>query len=363
MACETTVYIGLGGNVGNIAETLRRAIGLLAKADGICVDDVSNFAETLPLGGMDQAGYVNTVVRVKTELTAEQLFDRMVEIENSLGRVRSDKWASRTIDLDIIMFGGDIIKSARLTVPHGQMHLRSFVLGGMCELDEGLVHPVLGRTMKELAGRLGGGDYVVRSDRPQVISIAGVIGVGKTTLGEKLAERFSCELICEAYDTNPFLAEVYAGNENLALDSQLYFLNTRVEQLRKDKLTDSNVVISDYVFAKDKLFAERTLNAEQLDVYRKRYDEICGDASEPVLVVYIKGPAELIVERIHGRNRSYEQSISVDTIASLSDEYDRLFASWDKCPVITLNVDEFDCMDQGSVEKLTNEISSYIWKQ
>ncbi len=363
MALVTIAYIGLGSNLGESAETIHRAIGMLGETDGICVDDVSSFIETMPLGSMDQPGYVNSVVKVGTELTAEQLFERMVLIENELGRQRGEKWSARTIDLDMIMFGGDIIETDNLTVPHSQMHLRSFVLGGMCEIDESLVHPVLGRTMRELADRLNGNDYCVRGDRLQVISIAGVIGAGKTTLGKQLAERFSCELLCEAYDTNPFLAEVYAGNENLALDSQLYFLNTRFDQLRKDRLTSGKVVVSDYVFAKDKLFAERTLNAEQLTVYRERHGEVCGDIAGPVLVIYMKGSPELILDRIHSRNRSYEQSIEVETIVSLSDDYDRLLAGWDECPVITLNIEEFDCMDDDSVNKLANEILSYIWKQ
>lgn len=363
MASVNSAYIGLGSNLGDSAETMRHAIRMLGETDGICVDDVSSFIETKPLGSMDQPGYVNSVVKVGTELTAEQLFERMVSIENELGRQRGEKWSARTIDLDMIMFGGDIIETDNLTVPHSQMHLRNFVLGGMCEVDEKLVHPVLGRTMRELADRLNGNDYCVRGDRPQVISIAGVIGAGKTTLGKQLAERFSCELLCEAYDTNPFLAEVYAGNENLALDSQLYFLNTRFDQLRKDRLTSGKVVVSDYVFAKDKLFAERTLNDEQLKVYRERHSEVCGDIAGPVLVIYMKGSPELILDRIHSRNRSYEQSIEVETIASLSEDYDRLIAGWDKCPVITLNIEVFDCMDDASVDKLANEITNYIWKQ
>ena len=82
----------------------------------------------------------------------------MIEIENRLGRVRQEKWSPRTIDLDLLLFDDKIIDTAELTVPHLQMHLRSFVLKGLCRLNPDLIHPVMKVTVKELAARLNGGD-------------------------------------------------------------------------------------------------------------------------------------------------------------------------------------------------------------
>ena len=87
---------------------------------------------------------------------------------------------------------------------------------------------------------------------PQLISIAGNIGAGKTTLAKILAEAFKCRAIFEAYDTNPFLAKVYAGNQDLALDSQLYFLFTRFEQLNPASLEKGKPVVTDYFFKKSR---------------------------------------------------------------------------------------------------------------
>ena len=125
-----------------------RAVESLAACDGVDVIAQSPVLETAPLGGMDQPGYLDCVVKVETSLSADELFVRMTEIEDSLGRVRTEKWGPRTIDLDLLLYGDEIIETERLTVPHKQMHLRSFVLDGMCELDADLVHPVLGVSMQ-----------------------------------------------------------------------------------------------------------------------------------------------------------------------------------------------------------------------
>ena len=100
----------------------------------------------------------------------------------------------------MLLFGSDIIKTARLTVPHKQMHLRSFVLGGICEIDANLIHPVLNETMATLAERIGAGNYALDPKAVQLICVAGVIGAGKTTLAIALAEELDCDILKEAYD-------------------------------------------------------------------------------------------------------------------------------------------------------------------
>lgn len=354
-------YIALGSNLGDRSMHIERAVEGLAACYGVDVTARSQVLETAPLGGMDQPGYLDCVVKVKTSLSAEDLFSRMIEIEDSLGRVRSEKWGPRTIDLDLLLYGDEVIETERLTVPHKQMHLRSFVLGGMCELDEELIHPVLRVSMHELYNRLNGGDYFIDKDKPQLVSIAGVIGVGKTTLGEALAKEFDCELLREAYDTNPYLAEAYAGKD-VALESQLYFLNSRREQMGKDSLKAGEVVFSDYIFEKDRIFAERTLNAEQLKVYNQRSVQIEPEIADELLVIYLYEDPEIILQRIHKRNRPYEQSIGLLWLAGLADEYDNLFDCWHRSPVIKLSTSEFDGREPEHVKWLTGQIRNYVWK-
>jgi deoxyguanosine kinase len=299
------------------------------------------------------------VARVNTALSPEQLFQRLVSIENSLGRTREAKWSPRTIDLDLLLFGNKVINTSDLTVPHRQMHLRSFVLKGLCELDSRIIHPVLNRTVKELAQRLNGRDFVLQADIPQLVSIAGVIGVGKTTLARELSTALGCKLMLEAYDTNPFMPKVYAGKKELALDSQLYFLASRIEQLNKDSLSPGRVVISDYIFEKENIYAERLLDTEQQVLYKSLSRHLAGNVAKPVLVIYLQDSVESCLERIHKRNRPYEQKIEPQFLKTLDSDYEKLFTNWSTCPVIREQTCTLDHLAQ-SVEDLSNQVRSYI---
>jgi deoxyguanosine kinase len=354
-------YIAFGSNLGERGEFIRRAAEGLGCCAGVTVIAQSQVLESAALAGMDQPGYLDCVVKVDTTLSADELFSCMVEIEDSLGRVRGEKWGARTIDLDLLLYGDEIIDTERLIVPHKQMHLRSFVLDGMCELDGKFIHPAIKVSMEELAERLNGGDFFIDVDKPQLISIAGLIGVGKTTLGEGLAKEFGCELLREAYDTNPYLAEAYAGKD-VAFESQLYFLNSRHEQLNIETLAAGKAVVSDYVFEKDRIFAERTLDDKQLAVYNDRSEVVSSQIAGETVVIYLWDQPAAILDRIHKRNRSYEQGIELRWLVGLSNQYHRLFAEWDSCPVITLSTSEFDGRRQEDVQWLAGQIRYYIGK-
>ncbi len=356
----TTAYIGLGSNLGDRKNFIHKALKMLAETKNIEVTRVSDLIETAPLGGANQPEYLNAVAQIKTVLTAENLHRTLLKIEASLGRTRREKWSSRTIDLDLLLFGGEIINSPALTIPHPQMHLRSFVLKGLCRLDADLLHPVIKEPVKELASWLNNTDFVLNPKLPQLVSVAGIIGVGKTTLAKKLSEILSCKCIFEPYDKNPFLPDVYAGKKELALDSQLFFLTSRVAQLNHQSLKAGEMVFADYVFDKELIYAKHLLNAEQLALYYTIHKQIISDIAVPVLVIYLIDSVENCLERIHRRNRPYEQKIQPQFLDSLSRGHDKLFADWVKCPVIRLSMPEFDYMQDGNIQHLANQIRSYI---
>jgi 2-amino-4-hydroxy-6-hydroxymethyldihydropteridine diphosphokinase len=357
----TTAYIGLGSNLGDRGGFINRALNELDGIGGVNVDAMTKQVQTAPLDAKDQPDYINAVARIHTRLSPERLFERMAAIEDSLGRVRSgERWDSRTIDLDLLLYGDEVVDQPDLIVPHSQMHLRSFVLTGICELDGDLVHPILKRTMSELAKRLGGNDFVIDPSRPQLISVAGMIGVGKTTLAANLAEKLSCDMLAEAYDSNPFIAKVYAGKEDLALDSQMFFLNSRLEQLGPGTLTPAEPVVSDYVFDKEMIYARRTLDPMQLAEYGTSHHRVADRVAEPVLVIYLSDSPQACLERIHKRNRPYEQQIELSTLENFAGDYDRLFEHWPKSPLITLDAAEFNCLDDGHMQILADEVKSYI---
>ena len=354
----TTAYIGLGSNLGDRNRHIDKALKMLAEK--VEIAGVSQLIETEPLAGFYQPEYLNAVAEIKTALSADDLLKTMTDIEDSLDRQRETKWSSRTIDLDILLFGSEVIKSSRLTIPHREMHLRSFVLKGLCELNCDLIHPVIKESVKELAERLSGADFVLDSDLPQLISIAGVIGVGKTTLTENLAGRLGCQQILEPYDENPYLSDVYAGKKDLALDSELYFLNARAEQLNLHMLQSGQVCVSDYVFDKSRIYAKYWLNGKELAAYENKFNPLAAKVARPVLVIYLADSIENCLQRIHKRNRPYEQDIKREFMETLSSDYEQLFANWKVCPVIRKKMSEFNCMNGSDIDNLTNQVKNYI---
>ncbi|UCG47896.1 MAG: 2-amino-4-hydroxy-6-hydroxymethyldihydropteridine diphosphokinase [Phycisphaerales bacterium] len=360
MAQSTTAYVGLGSNLGDRARYIADAVRMLSEQPALRSVETGDVLETKPLGRGDHHPYLNAVARVRTTLAPEDLLRTLQRIEKGLGRTRPEKWAPRTIDLDLLLFGEDIIDLPHLKVPHPRMHLRSFVLIGLCRLDPTLRHPVLEATVRELAERLNGGDFALDARVPQLVSIAGNIGAGKTTLANKLSARFGCPLLLEPYDTNPFMPDVYAGRKELALDSQLYFLTSRIDQLSPDSLSAGQIVLTDYVFDKEMIYARRLLDERQLELYEKTYAPLAARVAEPVLVLYLRDSAEECLQRIHDRNRPYEQQITLDFLKDLAGDYETLFDNWKNCPVIRLNTPNLDYGDGNTIARLADHLRHYL---
>ncbi len=355
---RTTAYIGLGSNLGDRKGHIDKAIKMLRETVNVAVERVSAIIESEPLGDASQPAYLNCVAEIKTDLSAGQMHEQLVHIEDSLGRERSEKWAPRTIDLDLLLFGGEVINGETLIVPHPQMHLRSFVLDGLRELNPKLLHPVLGETVDALASRLDGCDYAPPTDKPQLIGIAGNIGAGKTTLAKKLSAVLACGAILERYDTNPFLAKVYGGNKDLALDSQLYFLASRVEQLNPAVCEKGRALVADYVFQKELIYAKLLLSDEQLGLYMKVYEQLSPAVIAPAILFYLADSPEVCLERIHRRNRPYEQQIQLSFLQAIDAGYKKLIADWKFSPIITLI--DFDCLSQKDVDRLAGQTGYYL---
>jgi 2-amino-4-hydroxy-6-hydroxymethyldihydropteridine diphosphokinase len=354
----TIAYIGLGSNLGERKNFIDKALDKLRETAKVLVGRISEIIETKPLGDASQQAFLNCVAEIKTGLSAGQLHQQLIRIENALGRERKEKWGPRTIDLDLLLFGDEKINGDALIVPHPQMHLRSFVLGGLGQLNPKLLHPVLGETIEVLASRLNGCDYVPPTDKRQLISIAGNIGAGKTTLARKLAAALSCEAIFERYDTNPFLAKVYAGNKDLALDSQLYFFTSRVEQLNPAACEVGKPLVTDYVFQKELIYARVLLSDEQRKLYLKIYEQLSPAVVAPAVLLYLTDSPEVCLERIHRRNRPYEQQIQVSFLQAIDAGYKKLVAEWKHSVVITLS--DFDCLSEKSIDRLAGQIGYYL---
>ena len=150
-----TAYIALGSNLGDRSQNLRRALDRLGATPGIELIRVSAFLENPAVGGPEASPpFINAVAEVRTTLPAEHLLEILLSIEKHFGRVRRDKWEPRIIDLDVILYGRQIIESDTLTIPHPLMHQRRFVLQPLAEIAPGVVHPQWGLTIQTLLDQL-----------------------------------------------------------------------------------------------------------------------------------------------------------------------------------------------------------------
>ena len=145
-------FVGLGANLGNREETIGRAVDLLGATPGVVVIATSSLRETEPVGVVDQPRFVNGAVALESELLPRELLDRLLAIERELGRTRDGpRYGPRTIDLDLLLYGDEIVDQPGLHVPHPRLHERRFALEPLAELDPGLEIPDRGSVSALLA--------------------------------------------------------------------------------------------------------------------------------------------------------------------------------------------------------------------
>lgn len=140
-----TVFIGIGSNLGERERLIDDALRLLGAQQEIEVAAVSTVRETEPVGVVDQPRFLNAAARLETELTAREVLDRLLAVERELGRVRVERYGPRTIDLDLLLYGDEVIDEPGLHVPHPRLQERRFVLEPLLDLDPGLTAPGLGQ--------------------------------------------------------------------------------------------------------------------------------------------------------------------------------------------------------------------------
>jgi len=193
-------FIGLGGNVEDVLETMQQGLSLLDHVAGIRVTDVSPVYETAPVGPARETGFLNAVAQLECELSPRDLLRQLQIVEDRLGRVRGSRWGPRTLDLDLLLHGdslhGDaILTSPELTVPHPHLWYRRFVLDPLRDIAADVVHPCLGETIGDLRETL--------LLRPFPVVLAGDCLQQRNTLAEHLRSRFPEAAVTADAPPNP----------------------------------------------------------------------------------------------------------------------------------------------------------------
>jgi deoxyguanosine kinase len=181
-------------------------------------------------------------------------------------------------------------------------------------------------------------------ERRAYIALEGPIGVGKTTLAQVLARELNARLLLEEGEQNPFLARFYEDPEKYAIPVQLFFLLTRYNQQRElvQRPLLEQATVADYLFAKDRIFANLNLAPDELILYDQVFKLLDSQMAKPDLVVYLLARTEVLAERLRRRNRDFERDISYQYLERVSTAYRDFFFYYDETPLLVVDTSEID---------------------
>jgi len=191
------------------------------------------------------------------------------------------------------------------------------------------------------------------------IAIEGVIGVGKTSLAKILSQRLNSRLILEKFEENPFLSDFYQDRHRYAFQTQLFFLLSRYRQQLEVSQTDvfHRSIVTDYIFAKDRLFAYINLDEKELHLYDQLYTILSKEITKPDLVIYLQADTDRLMKNIDLRDRDYERDMDRDYIDSLNQFYNQFFFHYNDTPLLIINTTEIDFVNK---KEDLDEVMKYI---
>lgn len=199
--------------------------------------------------------------------------------------------------------------------------------------------------------------------RHPYIAVEGVIGVGKTTLVRLLSKDFNAEPLLEVFEENPFLSDFYSDRARYAFQTQIFFLLSRYRQQHDviPRALMHSALISDYTFAKDALFARLNLGGDEIAVYNRLHAALAEKIPKPDLLVYLRAGLDTLMARIAARDRPYERAMDRRYIESLRLAYDGFVAGYTDCPVLAIDTDELNFVqDLGALDSVRERIRAAL---
>lgn len=275
--------VALGGNLGDRERTLSRAIEMLRAHPQVTTLRSSRLHETAPIGGPAGQGlFLNAAVSFETTLGSGPLHLALGEIEHALGRQRGDRWEARTIDLDLLLYGDEVVATGSLVVPHPRMAFRRFVLEAAVEVAADMVHPTIGWTLRQLLAHLDTAE--------RYVALLGLPGSGQTALAQKLASLIGGRLIEAA--TSGFPPPSHGDPPSHVSERQIQFLDRWASLLASPLgLEPGQVAVSDFYFDQCLAYARTELDDRAYEAFCAAWSAVRPQVVAPkLLVVLDAGP-------------------------------------------------------------------------
>ena len=197
---------------------------------------------------------------------------------------------------------------------------------------------------------------------PRFIAIEGCIGAGKTSLVNLLGKQYGARVILEDTDTNPFISKFYEDRESFSFQTQIFFLLNRYNQYQELAQRDlfNSVVVIDYLFQRDKIFAQLNLEDHEFRLYEQIFNLIGSRAPKPDLVIFLQARTETLLDRVNKRGREYEAFMDPDYLDSVNKAFNNFFFYYSETPLLVINTNDIDFVEKKcDLEQLINKINSH----
>ncbi len=378
MSNQETVYLSIGSNLGDRLSYLQESIfSIETKIGGVLA--ISKVYESISWG-FEADDFFNICISLKTSLEPEELLQNLKQIEQVLGREKKNStgYESRFIDIDIIYYGCLSSSSETLVIPHPEMQDRKFVLQPLADLGPQLYHPVLKKDTRNLLqeckdkSKLTKTNIELFKNRTELfsftnfIAIEGNIGVGKTTLAQKIANDFNAKLILERFADNPFLPKFYEDQSRYAFPLEMSFLADRYQQFIDDTSQYDlfkSFMISDYDIYKSLIFAQVTLQKDEFSLYRKLFNLMYKEVQKPKIYVYLIQSTTKLLENIKKRGRDYEQRITAEYLGKINKGYLEFIRSHPEQNTLIIDIENLDFVERKEdYETILKRITDFAIK-
>jgi 2-amino-4-hydroxy-6-hydroxymethyldihydropteridine diphosphokinase len=326
--------VGAGSNLGDRAENLKAAIRKLGSHPYVEVVAASRFHPTSPVGGPGgQEDFLNAAMRLDTSLTPSELMQLLLEVEQSLGRRRTQRWGPRTIDLDILLYDQEVIDLPDLKIPHPRMAFRRFVLEPAAEIASELSHPELGWTVGRALEHL--------NTAIAYVAIAGLPGAGKSHLAAAVAKRTKARLITDPDGGSEFSET--ALHDDRGARTHLRCLARRRATLDPGgwpaELSES---ISDFWFEQTKAYAHSWLSVREKPAYDRSHDEARKRIVPAKLLILLEMDPVVSATGMSRAMSGESHAPTVSRLEEISRRLNELAAMPGRQPVLRLPAADFD---------------------